>query len=230
MRVVVVILMLIVCFNYMLKQTFHKWLYIFGVTIVSAIFIGLMWPYAIEQSKTQIADWLANQSLMLDTAILLYIEIALQITYCLLSVYINTTMPINKRILNIYRFLYWIPGILIFPVLFYVLVTVIFSLPGLSFPLIAWGLAFVICVIVLVGTKGIKWLLPEEEIRLELLFMTNVLMAILGIIATVNGRTAVEANINVDMKAFISIMALIVCGSVAGLIIFNIRRHLKTNK
>ena len=33
---------------------------------------GLMWPYAIEQSKTQIANWLSNQPLMLDTACLLY--------------------------------------------------------------------------------------------------------------------------------------------------------------
>jgi hypothetical protein len=37
-------------------------------------------------------------------------------------------------------------------------------------------------------TWGVRWLVPEKELRLEVFFLSNALIAILGIIATVNGR------------------------------------------
>ena len=76
METVVFVLMILVCFNFMLKQTYRK---LRSVLVISrhlcALFVGLMWPYAIEQSKTQIADWLANPALMLDTSVVLSVEV-----------------------------------------------------------------------------------------------------------------------------------------------------------
>ena len=60
METVVVVLMILVCFNFMLKQTYRKWWSVAVIAVVCALFVGLIWPYAIEQSKTQIADWLSN--------------------------------------------------------------------------------------------------------------------------------------------------------------------------
>ena len=48
-----------------------------AIAVVATLFVGLMWPYAIQQSKTQIADWLANVQLMLDTSVVLTVEVAL---------------------------------------------------------------------------------------------------------------------------------------------------------
>ena len=56
METVVVVLMILVCFNFMLKQTYRKWWSVAVIAVVCALFVGLIWPYAIEQSKTQIAD------------------------------------------------------------------------------------------------------------------------------------------------------------------------------
>ena len=60
METVVFVLMILVCFNFMLKQTYRKLRSVLVISVICALFVGLMWPYAIEQSKTQIADWLAN--------------------------------------------------------------------------------------------------------------------------------------------------------------------------
>ena len=60
METVVVVLMILVCFNFMMKQTFRKRGSVAAIAVVATLFVGLMWPYAIQQSKTQIADWLAN--------------------------------------------------------------------------------------------------------------------------------------------------------------------------
>ena len=62
METVVFVLMILVCFNFMLKQTYRKLRSVLVISVICALFVGLMWPYAIEQSKTQIADWLANRS------------------------------------------------------------------------------------------------------------------------------------------------------------------------
>ncbi len=77
MDTVVLVLMLLIAFNFLLKQTFWKTVAV-GIIATVALFAGLMWPYAIEQSKTQIADWLGNTALMLDTSVLLTIEVSLR--------------------------------------------------------------------------------------------------------------------------------------------------------
>ena len=52
METVVFVLMILVCFNFMLKQTYRKLRSVLVISVICALFVGLMWPYAIEQSKT----------------------------------------------------------------------------------------------------------------------------------------------------------------------------------
>ena len=220
----VVVLMILVCFNFMMKQTFRKRGSVAAIAVVATLFVGLMWPYAIQQSKTQIADWLANVQLMLDTSVVLTVEVALQMAFCMLAVHVLTTGPVKKRTLWAYRALRWFPGILIFPVLFSGLVYLIFSFPGVSFSLVAWSMAAGVLILISAGTLFLRYLLPEKELRLELLFLTNALTAILGIIATVNGRTAVTGVSEVDWGALTGLIG----GGLIGLVIYKYRR-IKTN-
>lgn len=219
METVVVVLMILVCFNFLLKQTYRKQWSVVAVAAVCALFVGLVKPYAIEQSKTQIAVWLANPALMLDTSVVLSVEVVLQMAFCMLAAHVLTTGPIKKRTLWAYRALRWFPGILIFPVLFSGLVYLIFSFPGVSFSLISWSMAAGVFILIPAGTLFLRWLLPEKELRLELLFLTNALTAILGIIATVNGRTAVAGISDVDWSALAGLIALLVLGGLLGLVI-----------
>ncbi|MBO5251482.1 MAG: hypothetical protein J6B31_05735 [Bacteroidaceae bacterium] len=225
METVVFVLMILVCFNFMLKQTYRKLVSVVVIAVVCALFVGLTWPYAIEQSKTQIADWLANPSLMLDTSVVLSVEVVLQMAFCMLAAHVQTTGVIKKRTLWSYRMLRWFPGILIFPVLFSGLVALIFAFPGVDFSKIAWSMAAGVLVIIPAGSWFIRWLLPEKEVRLELLFLCNALIAILGIIATVNGQTAVAGVGEVDWSALAGLLVLVGLGLVAGMLIRRIRTH-----
>lgn len=223
MESVVLVMMILVCFNYILKQTYRKVYSIAFSAIVCALFVGLMWPYAIEQSKTQISDWLANSALMLDIAVILTLEVAVQMAFCVLSAHIQTSGKVKPITIWVYRVLRWFPGVLIFPVLFSLLVSAIFALPGVSFSLIAWGLAAIVFIVIPLAAWGVKWLLPEKEIRLELLFLSNALIAILGVIATVNGQTAVAGISDVDWKALGGVVSLLICGLVLGIIAYRIK-------
>lgn len=231
METVVLAMMVLVCFNYMLKQSFRKLYAVAFSAVVCALFTGLMWRFAVEQSSIQISDWIADASLMLDIAVILTLEVAVQMSFCILAAHIQTSGKVKPAVLWLYRFLRWFPGILVFPVLFYILVTAIFALPGVSFTLIAWVLAAAVLVCIPLGRWILKLLLPEKEIRLEVLFLSNALIAVLGIIATVNGQTAVEGIGDVDWLALSGVASLVVCGIAGGVLAYRIKlkRTLKNN-
>lgn len=223
METVVLIMMILVCFNYVLKQTNRKLYSVVFSAAVCALFVGLMWPYAIEQSKSQISDWFADSTLMLDIAVILTLEVAIQMSFCILSAHMQTSGKVKQITIWVYRILRWFPGVLIFPVLFSLLVSTIFALPGVSFSLVAWVLAAIVFFVIPLGSWIIRWLLPEKEIRLELFFLANALIAILGVIATVNGQTAVAGISEVDWSALGGIVVLLILGLAAGVIVYRIK-------
>ena len=226
MEILILVLMILVCFNYLLKQTNRKLYAVIASAVICAIFIGFMWQFAIEQSKAQLAEWIANTDLMLDLAVILNIEVGIQMAFCILAANIQTSGKVKPLTLWIYRVLRWFPGILIFPVLFYILVSVIFSMPGVSFEVIAWSLAGLVFLVIPLGSRVIRWLIPEKEIRLEILFFTNALIAILGIIATVNGRTATQGMDEVKWDALLGVIAFILLAIPLGAM----KNKIKTNR
>lgn len=230
METVVFVLMILVCFSFMLKQTYRKNRSVAVIAVVCALFTGLMWPYAIEQSKTQIADWLADTALMLDTAVLLTLEVILQMTFCMLAAHVQTSGPLRKRTLWMYRALRWFPGILIFPVLFSALVALIFAFPGVSFSLLSWSMAAGILILIPAGTWLLRRVMPEKDVRLELLFLVNALIAVLGVVATVNGRTAVAGISGTDWSALAALIVIVVLGALAGFVAYRIKLKKKAKK
>lgn len=223
MKTVVLVMMILVCFNYVLKQTYRKSYSVACSAAVCALFVGLMWPYAIEQSKSQISDWLSDSALMLDVAVILALEVAVQMTFCILSAHIQTSGKVKRRTIWVYRLLRWFPGVLVFPVLFSLLVSVIFAMPGTSFRFVAWSSAATVLVAIPTGAYVLKRLLPEKEIRLELLFLSNALIAILGVIATVNGRTAVAGVSEVEWGAAAGVCVLVALGIAGGAALYGMK-------
>ena len=230
METVVLVMMVVVCFNYLLKQTWRKPWFVGASALVCALFVGLAWPWAIEQSKHRIAGWLADSALMLDLAVLLTLEVALQMTFCVVAAHIHMAGRVRPSVVWAYRLLRWFPGLLIFPVLFSLLVAAIFALPGVSFPLVAWSLAAIVAVVIPLGRWVLKHLLPEKEIRLEVLFLANALIALLGIIATVNGRTAVAGVTSVDWPALGGVMSFLAAGLLLGVAVFRIKQKRMNKK
>ena len=138
METVVFIVMLLTAFNFLLKQTFWKAMAVGILTAVCALFAALSWPYAIEQSKAQIQAWLSNQPLMLDTSVLLSVDVCAQMAYAWLAVHVAHVYPVKRHMLIFYRLLRWFPGLLIFPGAVQRTGVFIFAFPGTSFTTVAW--------------------------------------------------------------------------------------------
>jgi len=221
---VVLVIILLVCFNFVLKQTYRKLWMVGAISLLCALFVAFAWPWAIEQSKSQIQDWLNNPQLMLDTAVVLFIEVVIQMAYCLMAVHLMNTGKVRRRTLFIYKLLRWFPGLLIFPVLFHIETQCMFWLTGMEFSTVAYGLAAIVFVVIPLFTWAIKWLIPEKELRLEIFFLSNALIAILGIIATVNGRTAVAGISEVNWAALACMAGLTLLCAIVGFIFYRMKK------
>lgn len=222
MEIVVLIIMLLIGLNYVLKLTYHGVVGIIILCLIPLAFLGFTYELASEQSKMQIGMWLNQPELMLDTSVILTIDVAFQICFCLLmGKSLNGKLSTKERVmLNVTL---WFPGLLLFPVLFSMLVEIIFAMPGVEFSVIGWLAGVIVTVLIPIFVYAIKWLLPENDLRLELMFLINLLTAALGIVATVNGRTAAIGTNSVSWDALAGFFAILVIGSLFGLIYNKIR-------
>ena len=176
MELVVQILMLFIVVGTAVRLSFERvWVsLLFG--LVAAAFVYLTYPLAIEQTKTGLAGYIADRSLREYAAIFISLEVALLIGYS----FSRLELPHTRRARLIALGLRLYPGLLIFPVLFYLQSTLIFALPGVDFGIVSLLLALG-SLLLLVGLGYLmRYLLPEEELRLEVYFVF-----ILGIIASV---------------------------------------------
>lgn len=228
MEIVIIIIMLLVGFSFLLKLTYLPAWGRLLVCLICALAVGLSWNLATGQSKTQIAAWLQDPELMLDMAVLLTIDVFIQLTFCIISGKQLFGERLSKSEKTIRIVMLWIPGILIFPTLFALLVEVIFSFPGMDFSVIAWSLAAAIFSIGASVPCLLRLIIPEKDLRLELIFMINALIALLGVIATVNGRTAVAGVSSVDWPTLAGVSAVLIVGTTCGFLIFK-RKQNKLN-
>lgn len=223
METVVKLAMVLVSLSFVLKLTGYKLRQLLLMALLCALFVGFSWQFAAEQSKTAIASWLSDRELMQDIAVLMTLDVALQMAYCLMAVNLMNSGPLKRRTILMYKLLRLFPGIMVFLVLFSLLVSCVFAFPGVSFPLISWCMAAAVLVLLPLAVLGVRKLLPEKEIRLELLFLSNALTAALGVIATVNGTTASESVDSVDYPATIAVIGIVLLGAALGFLLYRIK-------
>ena len=223
METVVKLAMVLVSLSFVLKLTGYKLRQLLLMALLCALFVGFSWQFAAEQSKTAIASWLSDRELMQDIAVLMTLDVALQMAYCLMAVNLMNSGPLKRRTILVYKLLRLFPGIMVFLVLFSLLVSCVFAFPGVSFSLISWCMAAAVLVLLPLAVLGVRKLLPEKEIRLELLFLSNALTAALGVIATVNGTTASESVDSVDYPATAAVFGIVLLGAALGFLLYRLK-------
>lgn len=225
METIIILIMFMVGLSFLLKLTFMRPWQMIAEVVVLALATVATTDIAINQSKIQISEWLQTPDLMLDLAVLLTLDVALQIAFCICM--INNPVKLKERIVK--DLLLFIPGLLIFPVSFYLLVQIIFSTAGMDFNNLSYCLGVAMTVLIPLLAYSTKYLLPENSERLELIFYINCIVGLLGIIATVNGQTATTGVNEVNINSLLAIIGIAVIGSIFGLLLFRKNQN-KHNK
>ena len=145
MQLIISVLILFILINCVLKLSFWRiWqAALFGA--VCGAFVIATYPYAILQSKTQLADYLQNTTALQNMAVIITLESVVCFAYCIAV--LRGWFGQQERWWV--KPLKWYPSLLVFPVLFYLQTELVFSFPGTSFSAISY--AFV-CIIGLLTT------------------------------------------------------------------------------
>lgn len=189
MELIISILMLFIVMNCVLKVSFWKWWQAALFGVVCGVFVAATYPYAILQSKTQIADYLGNTVALQDMAVIITIESVICFAYCVAVL----RGWFGQREKWWVKPLKWYPSLLIFPVLFYLQTELIFSFSGVSFTALSYGLAVAVAVLLPLLCAFFRYLLPEKDLRLEVHFLVSLFVCIIGLLTTVNGNVTYQA-------------------------------------
>ena len=154
MDYVIPILAIFITLSFLLKVGFYPRWGTWLTALCCALFVLLITPWVTEQSKTAIAAFFASREKMLDVSIC--------ITF----------------LLHLY------PGLLIGGVLCYILAELLFSFPGIDFNMLSWTVATTTFLLIGVGARLLQILLGDKALRLEILFIVNLFIVVLSIIAT----------------------------------------------
>jgi hypothetical protein len=228
MQYILQILILFILLGSLLKLSFWKgWqAVLFG--LLCAVFIVGSCRWAVLQSKTQLFDWLGNTKVMQDAAVLITIDAALGFAFCFAE--LQALFGVKKErwwkpLLNGY------PGLLLFPVLFYLQTELIFGMPGSDFSLLSYLLAAGVLVAFPLLSFLLKRFFPERELRLEVCFLVNLFVCIIGLITTVNGNTTYSAvREPVNIIAVLGSLGLFVLLFILGMLSNKYKWIFKNNK
>ncbi len=189
MEQIILILMLFIAINCAFKLSLWKWWQTGIYGLITAVFTILAYPYAILQSKTQIADYLQNTEALQNMAVIITLESAVCFGFCV--TYLRGLY--GRKNPWWAALLWWYPSILFFPVVFYCLTESIFTFVGIPFTTTTYILAAATLVAVPGMAQLVRYLVPEKDLRLEIHFLVSLFVCILGLLTTVNGKTVYAA-------------------------------------
>ena len=168
------LLALFIALNFLLKVGFYPRWGMWTVAAGYAFFAWLVTPWMTEQSKTVVAAFFASRPQMLNLSVCVTLEAAVMITFCFdCFAEMRTRNTAFKQAVTLFLKLY--PGILIGGVICYVLALLLFTFPGIDF-----GSLLAVCA----GSLLLRHAIGDKPLRLEVLFIVNIFIVILSIIAT----------------------------------------------
>ena len=214
MELIIDVLILFVVLSCAVKVSMWHWWW----QVVLGVTTWLMTGWAVEQSKTQIADLMTNETALQTLAIMVTLDAAVVLVYCLRRLNEDKHSGVWSRLWDALLEPY--PVVLIVPSLFYLLTQAIFAATGVSFA--TTGLLFAAAVAILLPllAQGIKRLLPEQDLRIEVLLLLVVFVCVIGLLITQHGRIIYAAKAQqTDWLQLAGVLALMLAVTAAGVLL-----------
>lgn len=192
MEILIYILLSLIVFNSAMKISLWPWWWRLVFTLLLGIFAYLSIDYAVVQSKTQIASWLHNVDILQFIAIIVTLDSAVGIVYCLL--YFNND---GKRSRTHFwsRLLHAYPGLLVIPVVFYLLTRLIFLHVGADFHTTGLIYAIAVVVVLTLCAEAARWLLPTNELRVEAHLWLTVMVCLFSLFLTQDSNIVYQSDL-----------------------------------
>lgn len=242
MEILIYILLLFVVLNCISKLSMWRWWQRTIYSVVLGLFAWLSVDWASQQSKTQLSDFLHNTSALQNMAVVITIETVVCVAYCFAYFVRRGSNDRNalsstkrSRLAMLLSRGGWFllkayPSLLMFPVVFYLLTQLLFSLTGVNFSTIALLMALSIALLLPLLAEGFRWLLPSNDDRVELHLLLSMMVCVLGLLSTQTGQIIYSTQQNAfDGRLLLAVVVLFVVLATMGFVLYRFRwRHHKS--
>jgi len=207
MESIINILFILVLLLYVIKVSLINNKIVIAIYIVlPVVFPYIIYPWLIEQDTQYIKGLLNTPTLMNDFALLIMIEALLVIAsiFLLLQQHIGEKMKTRLSWLT-----YFSPPSLLLALSYFEL-QVFYKISNYSFSTIAIGYLIFSALLLTILIIGIKWLIKEWEIRLELTFILCLIQILIGIVISSFYNSITTTSILSDdvWKPFLAILII----------------------
>ncbi|MFA8299019.1 MAG: hypothetical protein ACEPOV_02535 [Hyphomicrobiales bacterium] len=220
------LLIIFVALHVLLNSIFHisvfsKRRYLLLVAFVGAAFCYIAYPYAIIQNKVSLGNlftdavWINNLSIIYTIESLLAAFMSLSLT----KEAFGTKM---KRWIKVISYL---PGLMIFGALFYFEIIFFFNFHSFEFSTLAILFSVAVAIFLIVGSLGVRYLIPEKDLRLEIRFILGLGGLMLSVILNsgMKGAGNVEFPFYYEWQALMVFLSIIIGGSILGFVYYHLR-------
>ncbi|WP_088656161.1 hypothetical protein [Geofilum rhodophaeum] len=192
-----------------LRHSFSHFVTNLVIATLSALSLIAMQPVLLNLPKSQVNALLQGYEAMTNMALLVSVELILFMAWCFSAF---------KKI-RYAKFLKTFPGFMIFPVMWYLQAQSFYYFAGVKFELLTYGMALMAFVVMALAPRMVKWMIPEHELRRELIFITALLTLFLAAIAPAQDSPLFRHPQTTDWHSLLAflIMALVL-GSIGFLL------------
>lgn len=190
-----------------------------------AAFVLWSRQFAVLQSKTQIADYLQNTTALQNMAVIVTLDSVFFIAYAFC--HFQNPQPQLRRPWWQWL-LHWYPGLLVFPVTFYLFTQMLFTFVGVDFGTSAIIFALAALIALPLLAEGARWLLPEKDGRMEMLLLLTCFICVLGLISTESGKMVYKVKESpVDWQMILLSVGVFIVLFGLGIVLDRIKYRLK---
>lgn len=172
MEILTSFIALLLVLSFLLKVSFLPRWGMAAACLLMAVAVHFVILAMASLPVSTVNGWITVPDIMLDGAVLLVLEAVWMTAFCF-------ARPGGQL-----RFLLWNPGLLAIPAVGWAWNQLLYSRPGIDFTRFAWIAALITLTAAFGGVWMLRRFLPEEDIRLEGLFLVNLFLLLLAIAAT----------------------------------------------
>ena len=168
----------------------NRW-YRLAFSLSLGAFIMLCHPYAMEVNKLELQRVLSTQSAMMNISLVVMVDMLLSGYFCMARIKDWEEGNSFRWYTKLFRYR---PSLLVFPALYYIHITLFFTLTGVDFMRTSIGLAVGVTVAFSLASFFMRKLIAEKELLIELVVILTFFVCVLVICCTIFHPSATVYN------------------------------------
>lgn len=203
----------------------NRW-YRAGFGLLPGLFVAAAHPYALEINKLALQHVLSEQSALMNISLAVMADTLLTGYFC--TARLHDYGEEGKKLPWYTVWLRHTPSLLVFPVLYYIQITLFFSFPGTGFALLTGLLAGTVTAAFVAAAFGMRRWIREKELLLETVILLTLFICVLVISCTVfhPSATIYHRGTPTDWQGCGYTLGLLLLLAAAGAVLSRLKKHI----